>query len=63
MITALVGHLDNLQPILAEAWLELVSRTVSQEKIDLGVVHWDTTSIYLEGAYEQERPGRLRAQQ
>lgn len=45
--------LDDLQPILAEAWLELVSRTVSQEKIDLGVLHWDTTSIYLEGEYEQ----------
>ncbi len=45
--------LDNLQPILAEAWVELISRTVSQEKIDLGVLHWDTTSIYLEGEYEK----------
>jgi len=44
--------LDNLQPILAEAWVELVSRVVSQEKIDLAVLHWDTTSIYLEGEYE-----------
>jgi transposase len=44
--------LDNLQPILAEAWLQLVSRAVQQEKIDLGVLHWDTTSIYLEGEYE-----------
>jgi transposase len=44
--------LDNLQPILAQAWVELVSRVVSQEKIDLGVLHWDTTSIYLEGEYE-----------
>ncbi len=45
--------LDNLQPILAEAWVELISRTVSQEKIDLGVLHGDTTSIYLEGEYEK----------
>jgi transposase len=45
--------LDNLQPILAEAWVELISRAVSQEKIDIGVLHWDTTSIYLEGEYEK----------
>ncbi len=45
--------LDNLQPILAEAWFELISRVVRQEKIDLGVLHWDTTSIYLEGEYKK----------
>ncbi|MCP4454058.1 MAG: DUF4277 domain-containing protein, partial [Planctomycetes bacterium] len=44
--------LDNLQPILAEAWVELVSHALRQEKIDIGVLHWDTTSIYLEGEYE-----------
>lgn len=44
--------LDNLQPILAEAWLQLVSRAVGQEKIDMGVLHWDTTSVYLEGEYK-----------
>jgi len=44
--------LDNLQPILAEAWVELVSQALRQEKIDIGVIHWDTTSIYLEGDYE-----------
>jgi transposase len=44
--------LDNLQPVLAEAWLQLVGRAVCQEKIDVGVLHWDTTSIYLEGEYE-----------
>ena len=44
--------LDNLQPILAEAWVELVSQALRQEKIDMGVLHWDTTSIYLEGDYE-----------
>ena len=44
--------LDSLQPILAEAWVQLVSRAVRQEKIEVGVLHWDTTSIYLEGAYE-----------
>jgi transposase len=44
--------LDNLQPILAEAWVQLVSRAIRQEKIDVGVLHWDTTSVYLEGEYE-----------
>jgi transposase len=44
--------LDNLHPLLAEAWIELVSQTLRQEKIDLEVLHWDTTSIYLEGEYE-----------
>lgn len=45
--------LDNLQPLLAEAWLELISRVVRQEKIEIEVLHWDTTSIYLEGEYER----------
>jgi transposase len=44
--------LDSLQPILAEAWLQLVSRAVRQEQIEVRVLHWDTTSIYLEGEYE-----------
>lgn len=44
--------LDNLQPVLAEAWGQVVSRAVRQEKIEVRVLHWDTTSIYLEGAYE-----------
>jgi transposase len=44
--------LDSLQPILAEAWGQVVSRAVRQEKIEVGVLHWDTTSIYLEGEYE-----------
>jgi transposase len=44
--------LDNLQPILAEAWVQIVTRAVQQEEIDVGVLHWDTTPIYLEGEYE-----------
>lgn len=44
--------LDNLQPILAQAWVEIVSRALRQEKIEIEVLHWDTTSIYLEGEYE-----------
>ena len=44
--------LESLQPLLAEAWLQVVSRAVRQEKLEVGVLHWDTTSIYLEGVYE-----------
>lgn len=44
--------LDDLQPVLTEAWVQIVSRAVRQEKIDMEVLHWDTTSIYLEGEYE-----------
>jgi len=44
--------LESLQPLLAEAWRQVVSRAVSQEKLEVGVLHWDTTSIYLEGDYE-----------
>ncbi len=41
--------LDNLQPILAETWVQLVSRAIRQEKIDIEAPHWDTTSTYPEG--------------
>ena len=44
--------LDDLHPILGEAWVALAARAVQQEGIDLSVVHWDTTSVYLEGEYE-----------
>jgi transposase len=44
--------LDSLQPVLAEAWVQVVSRAVRQEKIGLEVLHWDTTSVYLEGTYD-----------
>lgn len=44
--------LDDLHPLLEEAWVILAARAVQQEGIDLSVVHWDTTSVYLEGEYE-----------
>lgn len=44
--------LDDLHPILGKAWIRLAARAVRQEGIDLSVIHWDTTSIYLEGEYE-----------
>jgi transposase len=45
--------LDALYPIIGEAWSQLVSRAVLQEGIDLRAVHWDTTTFYFEGGYDQ----------
>jgi transposase len=45
--------LDELHPFLGEAWLQLAAGAVQHEGVDLGVVHWDTTSVYLEGAYDE----------
>jgi transposase len=45
-------ELDDLHCILGEAWVRLAARAVQQEGIDLSAIHWDTTSIYLEGEYE-----------
>lgn len=44
--------LDELHPFLGEAWVALAAGAVRQEGVDLSVVHWDTTSVYLEGQYE-----------
>ena len=45
--------LDDLHPVLAEAWAQLAARAVQQEGVDLSVLHWDTTTVYLEGAYDE----------
>ena len=47
--------LDDLHSILGRAWIRFAARAVQQEGIDLSVIHWDTTSIYLEGEYEDSR--------
>ena len=44
--------LDDLHPILGKAWVALAAGAVQQERIDLSIIHWDTTSVYLEGEYE-----------
>jgi len=45
--------LDDVYPVLAEAWAQLAARAVQQEGVDLSVLHWDTTTVYLEGAYDE----------
>jgi transposase len=44
--------LDELYPFLGEAWQCCAARAIQQEGVDLSVLHWDTTSVYLEGAYD-----------
>ncbi len=44
--------LDELHAWLGDLWGDLAARAIHQEGIDLRVLHWDTTSIYLEGEYE-----------
>jgi transposase len=44
--------LDELYPFLGEAWRCCAARAIQQEGVDLSVLHWDTTSVYLEGVYD-----------
>jgi transposase len=43
--------LAALHASLGAAWGALVSRAVQQEGVDLSVLHWDTTTLHLTGAY------------
>lgn len=44
--------LEELHSFLGRAWVAIAARVVQQEGIDLSVLHWDTTTIHLEGEYE-----------
>lgn len=44
--------LDELHPELGEAWACTAAKAVQKEGLDLSVLHWDTTSLYLEGEYD-----------
>ena len=44
--------LDRLYPHLGELWARLASRAVQVYDLDLNVLHWDITSIYFAGAYD-----------
>ena len=45
--------LDGLFPILGALWAELAAQAIRQEGVDLSVLHWDLTSCYFEGEYEE----------
>ena len=45
--------LDELHALLGEAWQRCAMRAIQQEGLDLSVLHWDTTSVYLEGEYDE----------
>ncbi len=44
--------LDRLYPHLGELWARLAGQAVQVYDLDLNVLHWDITSIYFEGAYD-----------
>lgn len=45
--------LDRLYPHLGELWAKVVSRAVEVYDLDLRTLHWDLTSLYLEGDYSE----------
>jgi hypothetical protein len=44
--------LDELHSFLGRAWVAIAARVVQQEGVNLSVLHWDTTTIHLEGEYD-----------
>lgn len=45
--------LDQLYPYLGELWARLASRAIQTYDLDVSVLHWDVTSLYLEGVYAE----------
>ena len=45
--------LDAIFPVLGQLWAELAARAIRQEGVNLSVLHWDLTSCYFEGEYEE----------
>jgi transposase len=45
--------LDRLHPHLGELWARVVSRAIEVYELDLRTLHWDLTSLYLEGVYPE----------
>lgn len=63
--------LDQLYPHLGELWARLASQAIVTFDLDVSVLHWDVTSLYLEGVYAESdlaaygysRDGRSDAKQ
>ncbi|MFQ5615238.1 MAG: DUF4277 domain-containing protein [Anaerolineales bacterium] len=47
--------LDRLHPHLGELWAQLASQAIQTYDLDLNVLHWDITSLYFEGAYQDSK--------
>lgn len=45
--------LDQLYPHLGELWARLACQAIVTYDLDASVLHWDVTSLYLEGAYAE----------
>jgi len=44
--------LDELHDFLGRAWVAIAAGVVQREGVDLSAIHWDTTTLCLEGDYE-----------
>jgi len=51
--------LDALFPVLGSLWAELAAQAIRQEGVDLSVLHWDVTSCYFEGEYDDSALARF----
>lgn len=47
--------LDRLHPHLGELWASLAEQAILVNQLGLEALHWDLTSIYFEGAYEDSQ--------
>ena len=47
--------LDRLCPFLGELWAEIAERAILVNGIGLEAMHWDITSLYFAGAYEDSQ--------
>lgn len=47
--------LDRLHPHLGELWASLAEQAILVHQLELEALHWDLTSIYFEGAYEDSQ--------
>ncbi len=45
--------LERLYPHLGELWARVVSRALAIYDLDLRTLHWDLTSLYVEGVYAE----------
>jgi transposase len=48
----LARTLDDLYPHLADIWATLIARAITVYDLDLSYFHYDITSVYFEGAYD-----------
>jgi len=51
--THLARQFDSIHPVKHDLWQAVVTEAVTTYQVDLSAIHWDVTSFYFEGEYEQ----------